>query len=136
MGAAGHASRLGAPGETAGQPPERDKPPKAARTAARKAAPPPPQPPERDEPPNAARKAARKAAPPPPQPPERDEPPRPARAGRVSWAGLRGPGPWDEDFISPEEYDDPGGSPQLEACDADADDAAPDPGGPAYDPWW
>ena len=43
-----------------------------------------------------------------------------ARA-RVSWADLCEPDPWDKDFISPpEEYDDPGGSPRLEACDADA----------------
>jgi hypothetical protein len=30
------------------------------------------------------------------------------------------PDPWDEDFISAEEYDDPGRSSRLEACDADA----------------
>ena len=28
--------------------------------------------------------------------------------------------PWDEDFVSAEEYDDPGGSCRLEACDAES----------------
>ena len=38
------------------------------------------------------------------------------------------PDPWDEDFISAEEYDDPGRSSRLEACDADARRAGYDSG--------
>ena len=68
---------------------------------------------------------------PPPRPPARD-PPHPAHTGRISRGDLDMPDPSDEDFISAEEYDDPGSPPRLDACDADARRAGYDSG---YDQW-
>ena len=64
---------------------------------------------------------------PPPRPPARD-PPHPAHTGRISRGDLDMPDPSDEDFISAEEYDDPGSPPRLDACDADARRAGYDSG--------